>query len=279
MSDERGDKSLSRLADELNTLANKIWIEEGSGPRVNKIAEIRDALRSLRSATEPMTKDEYERIEQAIWHRFAGEHDVKSEASETLRAIFERQSFPSHVEEPKLNRCKICGAEHGKIEDVEYDCPHQSALPPSTAATSRVDALVGSKPGMWRVWKDSDFHELNNLAKQLERELHAISLLRAAAERTIARLSVPSSTAFTVDVPMVEAACEVLLDRQGVDISGDAMEEALQAALAKRSATRDTPAYCGPIRCEFIDGCRSPAQCLDEGPRCNPRSDGGGAAT
>jgi hypothetical protein len=37
--------------------------------------------------------------------------------------------------------------------------------------TPRTDALLAAKPGMWRNWKDADFHELERLCKVLEREL------------------------------------------------------------------------------------------------------------
>ncbi len=35
--------------------------------------------------------------------------------------------------------------------------------------TPKIDAFLETKPGMWRDWKDRDFHELKLLAKQLER--------------------------------------------------------------------------------------------------------------
>ena len=37
------------------------------------------------------------------------------------------------VSETALPVCKICGAQHGKIDDVEYDCPHHPSLPSAIA--------------------------------------------------------------------------------------------------------------------------------------------------
>lgn len=39
--------------------------------------------------------------------------------------------------------------------------------------TPRTDALHDRKPGVWREWKDADFHELASLTRELERELRA----------------------------------------------------------------------------------------------------------
>lgn len=36
--------------------------------------------------------------------------------------------------------------------------------------TPRTDALLSGKPCLWREWKNFDFHELQILARQLERE-------------------------------------------------------------------------------------------------------------
>lgn len=41
-------------------------------------------------------------------------------------------------------------------------------------ATPRTDALIGSKPGIWRDWKDTDFQSLEAHARWLERELNAV---------------------------------------------------------------------------------------------------------
>ena len=52
-----------------------------------------------------------------------------TEAAQLL-AILRREA---PVSETALPVCKICGAQHGKIDDVEYDCPHHPSLPSAIA--------------------------------------------------------------------------------------------------------------------------------------------------
>lgn len=46
---------------------------------------------------------------------------------------YEGRKGCSFAQSATLPRCKICGVEHGKVEDIDYDCPHQAVAPSSTA--------------------------------------------------------------------------------------------------------------------------------------------------
>lgn len=65
----------------------------------------------------------------------------------------------------------------------------QPAVAAPSAGTPRRDGLLAIKPGMWREWKDADFHDLSTLCGQLERDLTEAqaeaSLWRDRADRVI----------------------------------------------------------------------------------------------
>ncbi len=47
----------------------------------------------------------------------------------------------------------------------------------------RIDALIDGKPGLWSEWTNHDFHELQVLAKQLERDFDKVDLLLSEANQ------------------------------------------------------------------------------------------------
>lgn len=60
--------------------------------------------------------------------------------------------------------------------------------------------MLDSKPGMWRDWKDRDFHELESLCRQMERELaEANERIDACEKGWAADTAAPSETGDSKD--------------------------------------------------------------------------------
>lgn len=79
---------------------------------------------------------------------------------------------------------------------------------------------------------------LDKEGKQVDMCGFHIGQMLDSAEKRVAQSA--GERAIAVDVPMIEAACESLLETSGVDLSGDAMREALQAALRKATPVSAT---------------------------------------
>lgn len=77
----------------------------------------------------------------------------------------------------------------------------------------RLDALIDKKPGVWREWKDADFHELSVLAKKIERERNelereAIRYREEEAERDQRyEASLRSESGQAEQLPTLNPAC------------------------------------------------------------------------
>ena len=116
---EAAEKEKPEHADVLRDMA--AWW----GDMTKAVKKLRDhAARS--SERSIMSKADFEMISSALWHQYAGEHDVKSEAEQRLREIYESQASPSATatKDDGWNRvCSKCGAPENSKCGWPKNCP------------------------------------------------------------------------------------------------------------------------------------------------------------
>jgi hypothetical protein len=149
---------------------------------------------------------------------------------------------------------KEAAMRHMAEEAARCDKPHD---------TPRLDALLARKPGLWKLWKDSDFHELASLARQLERELAAAikageSVQRDFNEyRRVTHMSQPQAyakAAAKADVLRMEKEhLQALIPGYSPRAAtGGANNE--ESGGARTAAVADAPQRCPACHCFVISG-------------------------
>jgi len=133
--------------------------------------------------------------------------------------------------ERELAEARLSSALHENAASQLADMAMDSA-PSAGGISLEAETLAAWLKSWWHL--DDD----RRAARRIEFGLDFAHLMRGVAN--MIEGSSASGGAGEVDIPMIEAACESLLSSSGVDISGDAMREALQDALrASRSAIGD----------------------------------------
>jgi hypothetical protein len=141
------------------------------------------------------------------WWRLRPESERGMEAPREVHLAhgFLKFAASSARSETALPVCKICGAQHGKIADVEYDCPHHPSLPSAIAPLEYINSLqriqaetpkCAKKPWLWPSLADAKadytLAELwecgDGVIGTLDRELAARSATAAPEYERIGRL-------------------------------------------------------------------------------------------